>query len=90
MPVIHVIGGLPLAAFNVAGQRLRVVSGDYEARLTDYQFPQENAPEPALEISGAEDRTGNSLFVKCSEYHNDIEWNNFPDGGGRLFEKVSD
>lgn len=90
MPRIHVIGGLPLAAFNAAGQRLRVMKGDYEARLTDHQFPQEPAPAPALEILGADNNSGHSLFVKCSEYHNDIEWARFPDGGGRLFESAAD
>ena len=52
MPVIHVYWRIALAAFNVAGQRLRVVSGDYEARLTDYQFPRKMRQSQHWRFSG--------------------------------------
>jgi hypothetical protein len=83
MPRIHVRGGRPLAGYNAGGQRINVVKGDYDAHLVENLFPQDAVPHAALEISGA--HGPNPLFVKCTDYTNEIEWDQFPDGGHPYF-----
>jgi hypothetical protein len=78
MTRIHVRGGRPLAGYSHTGVRLVVVKGDYDAHLIERMFPQGVAPERALEIANAHGAF--PLFVKCAEYTNDIEWDQFPDG----------
>ncbi|MEX3960107.1 hypothetical protein AB4Y31_29325 [Trinickia sp. EG282A] len=79
MPTIHVRGGRPLAGYDAGGQRINVLKGDYDARLVEHLFPQDAVPQAALEISRA--HGPNPLFVKCTEYTNEVEWGQFPDGG---------
>jgi hypothetical protein len=83
MTKIHVRGGKPLAAYRPTGVRIVVPAGDFEAGPTEHTFPQRPAPEAALEILNAQGV--NSLFVKCEEYTNEIEWDQFPDGGAPYF-----
>ncbi|MDR8401705.1 hypothetical protein NE850_35820 [Paraburkholderia sp. USG1] len=83
MTRIHVRGGLPLAAFRPSNSRVVVEKGDYEAHVIEHTFPGQHTPEAALEIFNAHGT--DSLFVKCAEYTNEIEWNQFPDGAYPYF-----
>ena len=83
MARIHVRGGLPLAAFRRSNGRVVVAKGDYEAHVIEHTFPGQYTPEAALEILNAHGT--DSLFVKCAEYTNEIEWNQFPDGAYPYF-----
>jgi hypothetical protein len=85
MARIHVreIPSYPLAAFRRSIGRVVVGKGDYEAYVIEHTFPGQHAPEAALEILNAHDT--DSLFVKCAEYTNEIEWDQFPDGAHPYF-----
>jgi hypothetical protein len=83
MVKIHVRGGLQLAAFRSSNPRVVVNPGDYEVRVVEHTFPGQHAPEAALEILNAHGT--DSLFVKCAEYINEIEWDQFPDGAYPYF-----
>ncbi|KPD18001.1 hypothetical protein ADM96_15585 [Burkholderia sp. ST111] len=83
MARIHVRGGLPLAAFRSSNPRVQVNPGDYEAHVVEHTFPGQQAPEAALEILNADGT--DSLFVKCAQYTNEIEWDQFPDGAHPYF-----
>lgn len=83
MARIHVRGGRPLAAFRRSNGRVMVKKGDYEAHVIEHTFPGQDTAEAALEILNAHGT--DSLFVKCAEYTNEIEWNQFPGGAFPYF-----
>jgi len=83
MARVHFRGGRPLAGYSHTGARLGVVEGDYDAHLVEHVFPQAAVLEAALEIPNAPGVF--PLFVKCAEYTNEIEWDQFPDRGHPYF-----
>jgi cytosine/adenosine deaminase-related metal-dependent hydrolase len=74
-----------VAGYREDGARVNILPGIYEAEITNHLFPNTTSDEMAIQVNSA--LRDKPLLIRCSEYDNEIDWADKPNGanGAEIF-----